>query len=94
MSRPNTSKRKRVANRRKRKARRERKKEYGKRGKAYKMCTRKRRYHSRLDAELNASRLVSDNGLMLRVYKCPLCHGWHLSKVRHKTQYIVDTDIA
>ena len=92
MSRPNSSKRKRVANKRKRKARRERKEEYGKRGKAYKMCTRKRRYHSRLDAELNASRLMRDNGLTLRAYKCPLCHGWHLSKRVRKIQDIVSID--
>lgn len=92
MSHPNSSKRKRVANKRKRKARRERKEEYGKRGKAYKMCTRKRRYHSRLDAELNADRLMRDNGLTLRVYKCPLCHGWHLSKRKFYPQDMVPTD--
>lgn len=80
MSRPNASKRKRVARRKHRKEKAERKAEFGKRGKAYMGCTRKRRYHSKLDAELNAMMYSRDSGHTLRAYKCPRCGGWHLTK--------------
>jgi hypothetical protein len=43
-----------------------------------KTCEQKRRYRSRLDAEI-ASASVHAKGKDGRVYRCPVCHGWHLT---------------
>ena len=42
------------------------------------MCARKRCYVTREQAESMAMRRLS-YGVELRVYKCPICHGWHLT---------------
>lgn len=41
------------------------------------MCARKRHYPSRGAVMAAASR--SKNGIRWRWYKCPYCHGWHLT---------------
>lgn len=43
------------------------------------MCERKRRYASRIDALIGCAR---DNGVgRMRAYRCPVCRGWHLSSL-------------
>ena len=42
------------------------------------MCAKKRCYTSWEEANLMATRRLS-YGVKLRVYKCPVCHGWHLT---------------
>lgn len=39
----------------------------------------KRRHRSQMSAIAAAIRL-SRNNVPLRVYQCPACHGWHLTK--------------
>lgn len=41
----------------------------------HKMCTRKKRYDSEIEAQLAVTR--RDDA---RYYQCPLCNGWHLSR--------------
>ena len=44
-----------------------------------KMCTSKKRYHYRADAE-EAIRLCAEHGTRnLHCYLCPYCDGWHLT---------------
>lgn len=45
-------------------------------------CKNKRRYHSEALAEQVAKRATRQRGLALRVYQCPLCQGWHITKRR------------
>jgi len=81
MPRPNASKRKRHARKMGRKERRERMSDVsGKmpRG-TRRMCYRKHRFHSELDARLKAMEIEQRRSVRLRVYRCPLCGGWHLS---------------
>jgi len=81
MPRPNVSKRKRHAWKMARKERMERmeavsgKMPFGTR----RMCYRKHRFHSELDARLKAMEIEQRRSVRLRVYRCPLCGGWHLS---------------
>lgn len=81
MSRPNASKRKRHARKMGRKERRERMSDVsGKmpRG-TRRMCYRKHRFHSELDARLKAMEIEQRRSVRLGVYRCPLCGGWHLT---------------
>lgn len=43
------------------------------------MCYRKRRFHSELDARLKAMEIEQRRSVRLGVYRCPLCGGWHLT---------------
>lgn len=45
-------------------------------------CKSKRRYPSEKFAEKVARRATRQRGLALRVYPCPLCQGWHITKRR------------
>lgn len=47
----------------------------------YRMCGRKTRYESEQVAKSSAGRLESEGAPPLRAYKCPICKGWHLTKV-------------
>lgn len=47
-----------------------------------KMCGRKFRYVSKADAMAAASEALRRKAVALRAYKCPICHGWHLTKLR------------
>lgn len=43
-------------------------------------CTGKRRYRTAPDAAAHAGKLVRKPGYRaLRPYRCPFCHGWHLT---------------
>jgi len=42
----------------------------------YRMCERKQRYRS----ESEATKVGRRRGVRLRVYCCPLCDGYHLTK--------------
>ena len=42
------------------------------------MCAKKRCYTTWEEANLMAMRRLS-YGVKLRVYKCPVCHGYHLT---------------
>ena len=52
------------------------------RNNAYKTCFSKTRFETKDIAEKEADRIYFDSGLMLYVYKCPLCQGYHLSRKR------------
>lgn len=46
-------------------------------------CASKRRYDSKHEAEATAEDQMNlDPDLKLRVYQCPYCAGWHLTKVK------------
>jgi hypothetical protein len=45
-------------------------------------CKNKRRYPSEPFADQVAARATRQRGLALRVYACPLCQGWHITKRR------------
>lgn len=47
-------------------------------------CPGKRRHTSQRAAIAAAIRL-SRNNVPLRVYRCPFCHGWHLTKQQRRT---------
>ena len=49
------------------------------------MCYRKRRFHSELDARLKAMEIEQRRSVRLGVYKCPLCKGWHLTSKFEQT---------
>jgi hypothetical protein len=48
-------------------------------------CREKRRYRTKLDAEIALSRVdaatagAHDTQRPVRVYRCPHCRGWHLT---------------
>jgi hypothetical protein len=87
MPRPNASKRKRHAWKIARKERMERMEAVsGKmpRG-TRRMCYRKHRYHSELDARLKAMEIEQRRSVRLGVYRCPLCNGWHLTSKYEQT---------
>ena len=76
------SKRKRVARKKKRKAQRKRDaeitKKYGMEG--HRMCGRKRRYEDEFTAQSVANlSMIAYGAPPLKVYRCPLCGGWHLT---------------
>lgn len=81
MSRPNASKRRRLALRRKQKKRRERDadvtREFGKAG--HRMCGRKVRFSDEHSARSRAEYRMAMGVPMLNVYHCPYCDGWHLT---------------
>ena len=52
--------------------------EYG--ASAHYSCGRKMRYESYDDALHQALKRLGRGAVMLRVYECPYCHGWHLTK--------------
>ena len=87
MPRPNASKRKRHAWKMARKERMERMEAVSDkmpRG-TRRMCYRKRRFHSELDARLKAMEIEQRRSVRLGVYKCPLCGGWHLTSKYEQT---------
>lgn len=43
-------------------------------------CHRKRKYDSRGEAKSSANEQLNRCGIVLRVYQCPTCRGWHLTK--------------
>lgn len=50
-------------------------------GKAvYHQCLKKHRYRSEHDARLAANNAETKRGTRLRVYQCPLCGGWHITR--------------
>ena len=42
-------------------------------------CGRKKRYESEAEARATADHQARASGRELNVYRCPWCHGWHLS---------------
>ncbi len=53
--------------------------------KSFRMCHSKKRYSSDFQAAVSAGKQQFYNGVLLKVYHCPLCDGWHLThKVRSK----------
>ena len=46
------------------------------------MCGRKVRYRTKEDAVSAAARVSLRKKVALRAYRCPICHGWHLTKLR------------
>lgn len=46
------------------------------------MCTRKIRYPTKIDALTAASRVTLRKSVALTTYKCPICGGWHLTKLK------------
>ena len=44
------------------------------------MCSRKKAYPSQVDAERVAARCFRERGARLRVYACPACCRYHLTK--------------
>ena len=53
--------------------------------KVYWTCTRKRRFMDFHSAMRKAIELNRKNGLVLAVYECPFCHGYHLTKQLRKS---------
>lgn len=45
----------------------------------YKMCLKKKFYPSWDSACKVADKVLSERGVKLRVYYCPLCHRYHLT---------------
>lgn len=45
----------------------------------YRQCYKKRRYKSEHDARLSANNCMAKRGKPLRVYRCPVCNGWHIT---------------
>lgn len=43
-------------------------------------CRRKRQYGTKTVALQEANRQGARYGMPLRVYRCPTCHEWHLTK--------------
>jgi len=46
----------------------------------YRQCLKKARYRSEHEARLFANRGENKRGVRLRVYECPICGGWHITK--------------
>lgn len=44
------------------------------------MCSRKRRHAKRCRAEAVAEHQMRISGDTLRIYSCPFCHGFHITK--------------
>jgi hypothetical protein len=44
------------------------------------MCYKKSRYPTEQRARLYADKAEADRGVKLRVYSCPICMGWHMTK--------------
>lgn len=44
-----------------------------------KICFSKTRHATKEEAERHADYLWETEGLELKVYKCPICNGWHLT---------------
>lgn len=42
-------------------------------------CIGKSRYPSIERAHKSRKRATKERGILLRVYKCPICNGWHLT---------------
>lgn len=53
--------------------------------KVYRACTRKHRFLDFHSAMKKAIELNRKNGLVLAVYECPFCHGYHLTKQLRKS---------
>ena len=51
-----------------------------------KACRRKRRFSTRIKAEVNALGAMNNRakGKAIYVYHCPACDGWHLTKNPHR----------
>lgn len=48
------------------------------------MCARKMRYSTKIDALMAASRVTLKKSVALRTYRCPICGGWHLTKYKNR----------
>ena len=59
-------------------------KDYGISG--HNQCGKKERYGSRAEAETVALRRTIESDTYLRVYKCPICGGWHLTHTEKHTE--------
>lgn len=79
MSRPNASKRRKHARKRFRMEKVKRKKDMQGNPDARKMCTRKQRFRTELDARLKAMDIEGRRSVRLGTYRCPICGGWHLT---------------
>lgn len=44
------------------------------------MCLSKHRYSTRIEAKISLKRCVEKRGGIFRVYQCPWCFGWHITK--------------
>lgn len=51
---------------------------------AHKTCFSKTRYDTKEIAEEQADKIYFEDGIMLYVYKCPLCNGYHLTRKKVK----------
>lgn len=47
-----------------------------------KMCFRKKRYRDKWFADRLALKRGKERNVRLKVYLCPICHGYHLAKNR------------
>lgn len=79
MSRPNASKRRKYARKRFRMEKAKRKRASHGNPYAKKMCTRKQRFGTELDARLKAMEIEGRRSVRLGTYHCPVCGGWHLT---------------
>lgn len=53
----------------------------------YRMCKRKRRYSDEYEAQRTGKSRSMKIGVILRVYECPFCGGYHLtSKIARRMQ--------
>lgn len=50
--------------------------------KDHETCGRKRRFFTRIDAEIKADRCGRRFKKRYNVYKCPTCDGYHLSSIK------------
>ena len=51
-------------------------------------CSRKRRFKTQAAGESEARRLTKESRLRIpaRVYSCPWCSGWHVTKAASRTR--------
>ena len=56
----------------------------GKRGPDAMACSRKKRYGTMSEAERYAAKYELRRGVRLRIYRCPVCGGYHLTHKRAK----------
>lgn len=49
-----------------------------------KICFSKTRYNTKEEADKTADYIYETENVMLYVYKCPICNGFHLTKKKGK----------